>query len=50
MYAKCGAMEFALDVFGSVKEKNTCTWNAMINGLALNGNAESSEFLWRSMV
>lgn len=40
MYAKCGAVEFALDVFGSLKERNTCTWNAMINGLALNGHAE----------
>ena len=42
MYAKCGIVEFALDVFESVKEKNTCTWNAMINGLALNGHAEKA--------
>nr|UPT48389.1 pentatricopeptide repeat protein AaPPR16 [Agave angustifolia] len=42
MYAKCGVVEFALDVFGSVKEKNTCAWNAMINGLALNGHAEKA--------
>ncbi|KAF5189374.1 Pentatricopeptide repeat-containing protein [Thalictrum thalictroides] len=40
MYSKCGAVEFALEVFGNLKEKNTCTWNALINGLAMNGRAE----------
>ncbi|XP_008808540.2 pentatricopeptide repeat-containing protein At1g08070, chloroplastic-like [Phoenix dactylifera] len=42
MYSKCGAVEFASDVFVSLMEKNTCTWNAMINGLALNGQAEKA--------
>ncbi|XP_020276547.1 pentatricopeptide repeat-containing protein At1g08070, chloroplastic-like [Asparagus officinalis] len=39
MYTKCGAVEFGLDVFTSLKAKNTCVWNTMINGLALNGHA-----------
>ncbi|XP_010921855.1 pentatricopeptide repeat-containing protein At5g66520 [Elaeis guineensis] len=42
MYSKCGAVEFASDVFESLTEKNTCTWNAMINGLAMNGQAEKA--------
>uniref|UniRef100_A0A0D9X2J5 DYW domain-containing protein n=1 Tax=Leersia perrieri TaxID=77586 RepID=A0A0D9X2J5_9ORYZ len=37
MYAKCGAVELALDVFNRLRRRNTCTWNAMINGLAMNG-------------
>ncbi|XP_072997908.1 pentatricopeptide repeat-containing protein At5g48910-like [Typha latifolia] len=55
MYSKCGAVEFALDVFGALREKNTCTWNAMINGLAMNGHSSKaldvfSEMQLESMV
>lgn len=42
MYSKCGAVKFASDVFESLREKNACTWNAMINGLAMNGQAEKA--------
>lgn len=38
MYAKCGSIEQALDIFeGVIQEKNIDHWNAMIGGLAIHG-------------
>lgn len=38
MYAKCGSLEQALDIFeGVIQEKNIDHWNAMIGGLAIHG-------------
>ncbi|XP_073040841.1 pentatricopeptide repeat-containing protein At2g45350, chloroplastic [Primulina eburnea] len=38
MYAKCGSIEQALDIFeGVLQEKNIDHWNAMIGGLAIHG-------------
>ncbi|KAK4476441.1 hypothetical protein RD792_015594 [Penstemon davidsonii] len=42
MYAKCGEIEKARRVFDDVKGRATCTWNALINGLALNGCAQEA--------
>ncbi|KAH6755546.1 mitochondrial editing factor 18 [Perilla frutescens var. hirtella] len=44
MYAKCGNIDFALDVFDQIREKarNVSPWNAIICGLAMHGNAEVS--------
>ncbi|KAL2536621.1 Pentatricopeptide repeat-containing protein [Forsythia ovata] len=39
MYAKCGEIDKARRVFDEVQQKETCTWNALINGLAINGRA-----------
>ncbi|OVA12548.1 Pentatricopeptide repeat [Macleaya cordata] len=49
MYSKCGVVDFALEVFGYLKEKNTCTWNALINGLAMNGHAEQALDVFNKM-
>ncbi|KAF8401571.1 hypothetical protein HHK36_012515 [Tetracentron sinense] len=49
MYSKCGAVELALEVFTCLKEKNTCTWNSLINGLAMNGHAEQALSLFNEM-
>ncbi|CAM0907241.1 unnamed protein product [Alopecurus aequalis] len=49
MYAKCGAVELALDVFTSLRVRNTCTWNAMINGLAMNGYSAKALDVFRQM-
>ncbi|EXB40832.1 hypothetical protein L484_009077 [Morus notabilis] len=35
MYGKCGRIEEGLAVFRSMKERNSFTWNAVIQGLAL---------------
>ncbi|KAL0373481.1 UNVERIFIED_CONTAM: Pentatricopeptide repeat-containing protein [Sesamum radiatum] len=42
MYAKCGEIEKARRVFDDVQGRETCTWNALINGLALNGCAKEA--------
>ncbi|XP_073127367.1 pentatricopeptide repeat-containing protein At5g61800 [Henckelia pumila] len=40
MYAKCGSIEFAKDVFDSCLVKNVSLWNAMLFGLAMHGNGK----------
>ncbi|XP_042514680.1 pentatricopeptide repeat-containing protein At1g08070, chloroplastic-like [Macadamia integrifolia] len=50
MYSKCGITELAVEVFGCLKEKTLCTGNALINGLAMNGNAEQALDLFNKMV
>ncbi|KAL7141010.1 hypothetical protein ABFS83_08G025800 [Erythranthe nasuta] len=37
MYAKCGRLSSALQVFKSMPAKNVVTWNAMLGGLAMHG-------------
>lgn len=37
MYAKCGDMDKAMEVFWSLKEKNVYTWTSAMGGLAVNG-------------
>lgn len=42
MYAKCGCIDTARNIFESSPEKNVFTWNAMIVGLAMHGHGELS--------
>ncbi|KAM7470432.1 hypothetical protein LguiA_008615 [Lonicera macranthoides] len=42
MYSKCGSIEKALQVFENVPRKNVITWNAIIGGLAMHGQARDS--------
>lgn len=42
MYAKCGEITNARQVFDEMPEKETATWNALINGLAVNGRFEEA--------
>lgn len=37
LYAKCGCVETARDIFESSKDKDVFTWNAMLVGLAIHG-------------
>lgn len=37
LYAKCGCVETARDVFESSRDKDVFTWNAMLVGLAIHG-------------
>ncbi|KAE9617398.1 hypothetical protein Lal_00034167 [Lupinus albus] len=49
MYAKCGSIEKALEVFQSIREKDVASWNSVICGLALHGHAEESINLFKEM-
>ncbi|XVF72587.1 hypothetical protein PTKIN_Ptkin12aG0132900 [Pterospermum kingtungense] len=49
MYGKCGGIEEGLRVFHSMKEKNSFTWNAVINGLALAKNGEQAVWWFNRM-
>ncbi|XP_072993353.1 pentatricopeptide repeat-containing protein At2g20540-like [Typha latifolia] len=39
MYAKCGVMELAREVFDSMVERNVASWNSLIIGYGLHGQA-----------
>ncbi|KAJ6679310.1 PPR CONTAINING PLANT-LIKE PROTEIN [Salix purpurea] len=43
MYAKCGEISKARKVFSEIPKKETATWNALINGFAMNGLAVNME-------
>ncbi|CAH9110524.1 unnamed protein product [Cuscuta europaea] len=42
MYSKCGRMDFALSVFEGISCKDTGSWNALLSGFAMNGDALKS--------
>ncbi|CAA3025652.1 pentatricopeptide repeat-containing At1g08070, chloroplastic [Olea europaea subsp. europaea] len=39
MYAKCGSIEAAKQIFYSMETKSLASWNVMISGLAMHGDA-----------
>ncbi|KAK2655521.1 hypothetical protein Ddye_008573 [Dipteronia dyeriana] len=49
MYAKCGSIETAMEVFREMREKDVSTWNSVIGGLAFHGHAEESNALFSEM-
>ncbi|KAF9605727.1 hypothetical protein IFM89_018123 [Coptis chinensis] len=49
MYAKCGCIDEALRVFDSMVNKNVCTWNAIICGLAMHGYGGKVLELYKQM-
>ncbi|XP_062186249.1 pentatricopeptide repeat-containing protein At5g61800-like [Phragmites australis] len=38
LYAKCGCVEAAIEVFEACPERNVFTWNALVVGLAMHGH------------
>ncbi|KAI4377127.1 hypothetical protein MLD38_014810 [Melastoma candidum] len=42
MYAKCGCVDKALEIFSGLIEKDTASWTSMICGLAMNGKIKES--------
>lgn len=50
MYSKCGCVESALSVFDGISDKDVGAWNAMISGVALNGDARKSLELFQQMI
>lgn len=49
MYAKCGRLDLAWEVFEKMRRRETFTWNAMIGGLAMHGRAEDAVELFSKM-
>ncbi|KAJ0763271.1 putative tetratricopeptide-like helical domain superfamily [Helianthus annuus] len=49
MYAKCGDINMAMEVFRGMKEKNVYTWSAAIGGLAMNGHGDKCVELYSRM-
>lgn len=49
MYAKCGSIERAIEVFLGMRDKDVSTWSTLIGGLAFHGFAEESIALFREM-
>lgn len=42
MYAKCGSIEEAYNVFKDMEDKDVISWNAMISGFALHGQGQEA--------
>ncbi|KAL1345629.1 hypothetical protein HN51_019362 [Arachis hypogaea] len=49
MYARCGCIEFARQVFESMLERTLVSWNSIIVGCAVNGLADEALSLFSSM-
>ncbi|KAL8044105.1 hypothetical protein ABFX02_08G024900 [Erythranthe guttata] len=49
MYAKCGNIEKALDVFRCMREKDATSWNSIIVGLAFSGYMNESISVFEDM-
>ncbi|XP_031485853.1 pentatricopeptide repeat-containing protein At5g66520-like [Nymphaea colorata] len=49
MYAKCGCLPMALQVFENITRKEVFTWNALIHGLAMHGHADAATKMFLRM-
>lgn len=49
MYAKCGIIENAMDVFKSMDKKDLISWNTIISGLAMHGRGADALSLFGEM-
>lgn len=49
MYAKCGSLEGAREVFAKMPKKNVISWTSMINAFATNGDADNALSLFYQM-
>lgn len=49
MYAKCGSLDLALQLFARMRERNVFTWNVMIGGLAMHGHGQHAMELFEQM-
>lgn len=49
MYAKCGLVECAMDVFEGMDNKDLISWNTMINALAVHGHGAEALSIFSKM-
>ncbi|KAF9598543.1 hypothetical protein IFM89_028075 [Coptis chinensis] len=50
MFAKCGCLQYAERVFRRLSQRDVVSWNTMIHGFAIYGNAEAALALFDQMV
>lgn len=50
MYAKCGAVEAAFEIFNTMNGRNIVSWNTMIIGLAMHGYGDEALELFSKML
>ncbi|KAA8518198.1 hypothetical protein F0562_015672 [Nyssa sinensis] len=50
MYAKCGSIEDAYQVFSGMRDHDTISWNAMVSAYALHGQGEEAVMLFEEMI
>ncbi|XP_010502875.1 PREDICTED: pentatricopeptide repeat-containing protein At3g29230 [Camelina sativa] len=49
MYAKCGSLEKAFDVFNNMPKKDLVSWNTMLHGLGVHGHGKEAIELFSRM-
>ncbi|KAJ8750017.1 hypothetical protein K2173_013932 [Erythroxylum novogranatense] len=49
MYAKCGGVEKALNVFNTMSKRDMVSWNCMLQGLAMHGHGKQALQLFSRM-
>ncbi|PIA62935.1 hypothetical protein AQUCO_00200744v1 [Aquilegia coerulea] len=49
MYAKCGNLDKAMDIFDGMVKRDVISWNTMLHGLALHGHGEAALELFSRM-
>ncbi|CAI0376779.1 unnamed protein product [Linum tenue] len=49
MYAKCGRLDKSREIFNSMKVKDSISWNVMISGYAMHGDAISAIEIFEEM-
>lgn len=49
MYAKCGALQTAMDIFFGMPQKNVVSWNVIIGALALHGSGKEAIEMFEKM-
>ncbi|KAF6174778.1 hypothetical protein GIB67_031302 [Kingdonia uniflora] len=49
MYAKCGRLDVACEIFGRMTERDSVAWNSMITSFCQNGKPEEAINLFRQM-
>ncbi|MFS7956102.1 putative tetratricopeptide-like helical domain superfamily [Helianthus anomalus] len=49
MYAKCGSLNKALNIFKAMRKKDLVSWNAMVHGLAMHGHGSEALDLFSKM-
>ncbi|CAA7051865.1 unnamed protein product [Microthlaspi erraticum] len=49
MYAKCGSLEKAFDVFKNIPKKDLVSWNTMLQGLGVHGHGKEALELFSRM-
>ncbi|XP_010552648.1 PREDICTED: pentatricopeptide repeat-containing protein At3g29230 isoform X1 [Tarenaya hassleriana] len=50
MYAKCGSLEKAFDLFNKMPKKDLVSWNAMIQGMGVHGHGKEALELFSGML